>query len=417
MDKIIVKGGKKLSGSVKISGAKNAVLPIMAATLLTKGKSVIHNVPNLRDVRTMANMLRIVGAKVSFQNSTMEIDTTTYDYCEAPYDLVKKMRASIYVLGPLVAKMGNAKVSLPGGCAIGARPINFHLEGMKALGANVELKHGYIVANADRLTGTEIYFDYPSVGATCNIMMAATLAKGKTILKNVAQEPHVVNLADCLIKMGAAISGVGTETIIINGVDELHPCECYTMSDYIETGTYMIAGAITGSNIEITNCDPKQVEAVTAKMRQAGIRIEENQNSINIFSDGNFKAVNVTTLPYPGFPTDMQAQMMALLCLAKGTSIVTDTVWKNRFMHVMELKRLGADIELEDNSAVVNGVESLSGAPVMATDLRASAALVLAGLVAEGETHISRVYHIDRGYEKIEQKLSALGADIERVRE
>ncbi|RMH71661.1 MAG: UDP-N-acetylglucosamine 1-carboxyvinyltransferase [Gemmatimonadetes bacterium] len=415
MDKFIITGGSPLRGELPISGSKNAVLPVMAATLLTKGTTVIHNVPDLVDMRTMAHLLRILGAKVQFEDHRLTIDTTTYDFNEVPYELVKTMRASIYVLGPLLAKMGEAKVSLPGGCSFGPRPIDYHLRGLETLGATVELKHGNIHATCSRLKGTEIYLDFPSVGATCNLMMSAVLAEGTTVLYNCAKEPHIINLGEVLQQMGAKIQGVGTDTIKIEGVAELHPCECSIYADYIELGTFLIAGAITKGDLTLTHCDPMQAEAVINKLRRSGYNMELTPSTVRITCPRLPKAVNVTTMPYPGFPTDMQAQFMALMSVTPGTSMIAETVFQSRFNHAMELNRLGANIHVDEGMAVVYGVDKLSGAPVMASDLRASAALVLAGLVAEGETHISRVYHIDRGYESIETKLNAVGASIQRV--
>ncbi|UCE19626.1 MAG: UDP-N-acetylglucosamine 1-carboxyvinyltransferase [Gemmatimonadota bacterium] len=417
MDAFRIIGGNKLQGTVTISGAKNAALPIMVATLLTSGKSVLRNVPNLRDVATMSKMLRLLGAQVTFEKNVLTVDTSKVNKWEAPYELVKTMRASVYVLGPLLARFGQARVSLPGGCAWGPRPVDLHIKGMQKLGAEVDVEHGYIVARAKRLKGAHIYFDISSVGATGNIMMAATLARGTTRIENAAREPDIVALAFFLRKMGARIEGEGTDTIEIEGVDNLSPQEEEIIPDRIEAGTFMGAAAITGGEVILENCIPEHVNAFTEKLRESGVQIEEGENSMRVKTSRGLQPVHVTTAPYPGFPTDLQAQMMSLLSIAEGTSVITETIFTDRFNHAPELQRLGADITVDENVAVITGVEKLSGAPVMATDIRASAALVLAGLVAEGETTISRVYHIDRGYERIEEKLSSLGANIERMRE
>jgi UDP-N-acetylglucosamine 1-carboxyvinyltransferase len=416
MDKFVINGQNKLNGTVKISGAKNAVLPIMTAALLARGKSVLHNVPHLNDIKMMAHLLRVIGARVDVEAETMSIDSTHCSYFEAPYELVSKMRASIYVLGPLLARFGQAKVSFPGGCAIGTRPVDLHIEAMRQLGAKIDIEHGYILAKTKNLVGTTIEFPKVSVGATANVLMAAVLAKGITILKNAAKEPEIGSLIDFLNKMGAQIKGKDTTVLEITGVPQLQPTKMKMIPDRIETGTFMIAAAITGSEIKITNTVPKLVESLTKKLESAGVKIEQQPDSLHVLPTEKIKAIDISTQPYPDFPTDLQAQFMALMCLAEGTSIIEENIFPDRFMHVAELKRLDADIQVTKNLATIQGVPELSGAPVMATDLRASAALVLAGLAAKGETVISRIYHIDRGYEKIEEKLQALGADIKRVK-
>jgi UDP-N-acetylglucosamine 1-carboxyvinyltransferase len=415
MKTIIINGGKKLKGEVSISGAKNAALPILAAGLLCEGKHRISNVPRLADVATMGKILQNMGVSFERQDSDILIDSTGLNNPEAPYDLVRTMRASVLVLGPLVARMGKARVSLPGGCAIGARPINLHLMGLEKLGARVEIEHGYVLAKAKKLRGAHIYFDTVTVTGTENIMMAAVLAQGETVLENAAREPEVVDLANALVQMGARIEGAGTDIIRIQGVETLRPLSYTVMPDRIETGTFVIAAAITNGSLLIKNCFPGHLEAVLAKVMEAGAEITTDDGTIRVAGPRRIKPVNVTTLEYPGFPTDMQAQFMSLMSLAEGTSVINETIFENRFTHVAELQRMGADIQTEGRSAIVKGVEKLSAAPVMATDLRASASLILAGLAAEGRTVISRIYHLDRGYENIEQKLSALGADIKRV--
>ncbi|MFA5074211.1 MAG: UDP-N-acetylglucosamine 1-carboxyvinyltransferase [Nitrospirota bacterium] len=415
MKTIVIQGGKKLKGDVSISGAKNAALPIIAASLLCEGKHTISNVPVLADVKTLGNILQHMGVRVERSGSDILVDATGITKPEAPYDLVRTMRASVLVLGPLVARMGKARVSLPGGCAIGARPINLHLMGLEKMGASVGIEHGYVVAKAKKLRGAHIYFDTITVTGTENIMMAAVLAKGETILENAAREPEVVDLANALIGMGARIEGAGTDLIRIQGVDSLQPMQHTVMPDRIETGTFVIAAAITNGSIRIQNCNPGHLEAVLAKVSEAGADITIKENSIHVSGSRMIKPVDIKTLEYPGFPTDMQAQFMSLMSLAEGTSVLHETIFENRFTHVAELRRMGADIQTEGRSAVVKGVSRLSGAPVMATDLRASASLILAGLAAEGVTVISRIYHLDRGYENIEQKLSGLGADIKRM--
>ncbi|MDO9576440.1 MAG: UDP-N-acetylglucosamine 1-carboxyvinyltransferase [Candidatus Cloacimonadales bacterium] len=416
MDKFIINGGKKLSGIVEISGAKNAILPIMAAALLAKGKSVLHNVPHLIDIKMMAHVMRVIGARIDFEGDTMEIDATHASYCEAPYELVSKMRASIYVMGPLLARFGSARVSFPGGCAIGTRPVDLHLKAMEALGANIEIEHGYILANAPKMHGSEIHFEKVSVGATANTLMAAVLTKGETNIFNAAIEPEIGSLIDFLNLMGAKIDGKDTTHLKIIGVNKLKPAEMTMIPDRIEAGTFVIAGAITNSPITVSNCQPAHIGILLDKMKVAGFDFEIGENSLKVIPSETINPVNIQTQPYPLFPTDLQAQFLALMTLANGTSIIEETIFPDRFMHVSELNRLDANIVLNKNIATVNGVKSLSGAEVMATDLRASATLVLAGLAAQGQTTISRIYHIDRGYERIEEKLNNLGADIKRVK-
>ncbi len=417
MDKIVVEGGQRLTGEVEISGAKNAILPVLAATLLTTGVNKISGAPKVRDVNTMVRLLADLGARVEKdEGGEIHLDSTNINNHSAPYELVSTMRASCLVLGPLLARLGRAKVSLPGGCAIGARPIDLHMKGLEAMGAKLKLEKGYIDGSVDKLRGTQFYFDTVTVTGTANLMMAAVLAEGETVLENVAKEPEVVFLADLLNQAGAKIEGQGTDIMTIQGVTSLRPLECKILPDRIEAGTYMIAGAITQGDVLVKNCEPKHLEALTLKLISAGVGVEVHEDSVRVFCDGKPKGVNIKTRPHPGFPTDFQAQFMALMTLAEGQSIITEDVFENRFMHVAELNRMGAHIELEGRAAVVNGVARLSGAPLMATDLRASASLVLAALSAEGESVISRVYHIDRGYEEIEKKLSQLGAKIRRVK-
>lgn len=416
MDKFIINGGKKLSGTVKISGAKNAILPIMAATLLAKGKSVLHNVPRLNDIKMMAHVMRVIGARIDFESNTMEIDATHASFCEAPYELVSKMRASIYVMGPLLARFGKAKVSFPGGCAIGTRPVDLHLLAMEALNAEIAVEHGYIFATSKKLKGGNITFPKISVGATANALMAAVLAKGETNIYNAAIEPEIGSLIDFLNLMGAKISGKNSDHLQIKGVKELKPAEMEMIPDRIEAGTFVIAGAITKSSITIENCIPVHIQILLEKLKETGCKFEINENSIIVIPVKNILPTNIQTQPYPLFPTDLQAQFLALMTLANGTSIIEDTIFPDRFMHVAELNRLDADIMMNKNIATIKGVTSLSGAEVMATDLRASAALVLAGLAATGQTTISRIYHIDRGYERIEEKLRNLGAEIKRIK-
>ncbi|MBI4373105.1 MAG: UDP-N-acetylglucosamine 1-carboxyvinyltransferase [Candidatus Omnitrophica bacterium] len=422
MDKIVVRGGKKLKGEVIISGAKNAVLPIMAAALLGDGTSRIENVPNLRDVATMVKLLRVLGARVNYENQTVEIKPSNHLKSVAPYHLVSTMRASVCVLGPILGRLGRAEVSLPGGCIIGARPIDLHLKGLEALGADITIEHGYVKANAPRgLRGADIYLGGSygsSVLATANVMMAAVLAQGTTYIENAACEPELVDLAEFLVKMGAKIKGFGSHLIEIQGVRKLHGATHNVISDRIEAGTFMVAGAMTrGSDVTIRNCNPEHSHALLDKLRQAGIIVSKAKDSVRIRRNGLLRPIEVTTLPYPGFPTDLQAQVMALATITPGISVITEKIYPDRFIHVSELNRMGSKVFLEGSSAIVHGVDHLSGAPVMASDLRASAALVLAGLAAEGPTEVHRVYHLDRGYERIEEKLSALGASIKRVKE
>ena len=417
MEKMIIEGGYRLVGEVPVSGAKNAALPLFAACLLVEDWMTLRNVPALADIRTISRLLRMMGVKTEGDSGTVRLNAAGIHSCEAPYNLVKTMRASVLVLGPLVAKWKRARVSLPGGCAIGARPINLHLKGLEAMGAKVELKHGYVEASADRLKGAEIYFDISTVTGTENLMMAAALAEGRTVLKNSAREPEVVELALALKKMGAKIEGEGTDVVLIEGVKELHPVEYPIIPDRIEAGTFMVAAGITQGNVKLLNCNLSHMEAVTAKLKEAGLEISPEGEGVKVIGPVNIKPVDVKTLPYPGFPTDMQAQIMALMCLASGLSVITETVFENRFMHVSEMKRMGADIRVEGKNAIVRGLTHLTGAPVMATDLRASASLVLAGLAGEGATEVSRIYHLDRGYEKLDQKLTKLGARIRRAQE
>lgn len=417
MDKIIIEGGRALKGHVSISGAKNASLPLMASTLLNGGKNILRNIPDLVDIKTMGILLSHLGAEIERKGDILIINTMNIKNCEAPYELVRTMRASVLVLGPLVARYGRARVSLPGGCAIGARPVDLHLKGLHALGADIEIRHGYIEASCKRLRGNVINLDIPTVTGTENIMMAAVLAEGRTIINNAAKEPEVIELAKALQAMGARISGAGDETIIIDGVPELRPIDYAVMPDRIEAGTFMVAAAITGGDIRILNAPVQFMTAVVDKLRESGVEIIEEDHAVRVIGKDEIRSVDVKTAPYPGFPTDMQAQIMALMCISKGISVIRETIFENRFMHVSELRRMGADIKLEGNCAIVRGVRKLSGAPVMATDLRASASLILAGLVAEGRTEVLRVYHLDRGYERIEEKMASLGAKIWRVRE
>lgn len=415
MDKIVIQGGKPLKGDVQISGAKNAALPILAAALLTEGVNTFHNIPDLVDIKTIKKLLAGMGAQIEGEQ-TVKIGTENITNHTAPYELVKTMRASILVLGPLVARAGRARVSLPGGCAIGARPVNLHIKALQALGAEVELNSGYIEARAKKLKGTDIYFDIPTVTGTENVMMAATLAEGTTVLNNAACEPEVVNLAEVLQGMGAKISGAGTDVITIEGVSSLHATEASIIPDRIEAGTFMIAAGMTQGEINVKGCNPQHLESLINKLRETGMKITPIKNGLKVSGGKKINSVDIKTLPYPGFPTDLQAQMMAYMTIAGGLSVITETVFENRFMHVSELLRMGADIVIQGNNAIVRGVPKLRGAPVMATDLRASASLILAALVAEGTSEISRIYHIDRGYESIEKKFSALGADIQRVK-
>lgn len=415
MDKIIIQGGNELHGEVPISGAKNAALPILASSLLVEGWNTFHNIPDLVDIRTVRKLLKSLGVKTEGEPPTVRVNADQINNCEASYDLVKTMRASILVLGPLVARMGEARVSLPGGCAIGARPVNLHIKALQDLGASVELKDGYVEAKAKRLKGTTIYFDITTVTGTENIMMAATLAEGTTVLKNAAREPEVINLAEVLNSMGARVSGAGTDMIVIEGVERLHPVEAGVIPDRIEAGTFMIAAGITGGDVKVMGCNPAHLDALATKLRAAGMTISLIDGGIRARGKKTITSVDVKTLPYPGFPTDLQAQIMTMMSVAGGLSVITETVFENRFMHVGELMRMGADILIQGNCAIVKGVPRLRGAQAMATDLRASASLILAGLAAEGKTEISRVYHIDRGYQDIEKKFSLLGAQIRRV--
>ena len=418
MEKLIVKGGNRLVGAVKTSGAKNAVLPIIAASILGTTPSHLDEVPMLEDVHTISEVLKCLGLAVecSPEKNVLDIDSTEITSYEAPYELVRTTRASFLVMGPLLARIGKARISMPGGCAIGARPIDIHLKGFEALGVKIEQGHGYIEASApEGLKGTSIYFDFPSVGATENIMMAASLAEGTTILENAAEEPEIVDLANYLNKMGAKIRGAGTDTIRIEGVDKLHGADYTIIPDRIEAGTYMIAAAMTGGDIVVENVLPEHQKPLIAKLREAGAVVEEDIDKVRVIGKNQLKAVSIKTLPYPGFPTDMQAQMMAMMVIAEGRSKVTETVFENRFMHVVELNRMGAQISTEGRSAVIDGPCKLTGCDVRATDLRAGAAMILAGLVAEGTTRIGDLHHIDRGYENIVAKLKNLGADIERV--
>lgn len=419
MEKLIVKGGTRLEGTIPISGCKNAVLPIaVAAAILGDGVSVLHNVPDLTDVNTLRAVLEGLGATTKLKNSTLYIEPINHLEYEAPYELVRKMRASIYVLGPLVAKLGKAKVSFPGGCAIGPRPIDLHIRGLEHLGAEVTVQRGYIYAQAERLTGTEMYLmgQYgPSVGATANIMMAATLAEGTTVIRGAAREPHVSDLAHFLNAMGADIEGIGTSVLTIQGVKHLRGTEHTVISDDIEAGTFMVAGAITKGDVYVQGITEQQLPAISETLVEAGVALDWDANGVRVTTPGEIRGIDVTTAPFPGFPTDMQAQIMGLLCLATGTSVISENVHTDRFIHAAELNRMGADIMLDGSKAVINGVRNLSGAPVMASDLRAGAVLVAAGMAAAGETVVSRVYHIDRGYESLEQKLNAVGANITRV--
>jgi UDP-N-acetylglucosamine 1-carboxyvinyltransferase len=415
MDKFVIKGPTKLQGDVKISGAKNAVLPLMAASLLAAGESTIANVPNLRDVRTMIKLLEILGAQVHFGRSSLTIDTTRAEGIEAPYDLVRTMRASIYALGPLLAARGKAKVSMPGGCAWGPRPIDLHLMAIERLGARISLEHGYINAAAKRLKGAEIVFPISSVGATANALMASALAKGTTIIRNAALEPEITELEKAIVSGGAEIGGIGTSTLTIEGTDHFKPFNHRVIPDRIEAGTFAAAAVISGGDIRLLNCEPTHLDAVLGALKNCGAEIETGADSLRVKGPKRVQAGHVVTREYPGFPTDMQAQITAVLSRADGISTVKDTIYADRFTHVPELRRFGADIRIDGNLAVINGVSKFQGAPVMATDIRASSALILAGMIAEGKTEMLRVYHIDRGYEQIEKKLRALGADIRRV--
>ena len=417
MNKLLIQGGSTLNGQVRISGAKNAVLPILAGTLLCEGTAIVENVPHLHDVTTTVELLGAMGVQVSIDEKlSIEVDSSTIESCVAPYELVKTMRSSILVLGPLLARFGHAEVSLPGGCAIGSRPVNLHIKGLQDMGADIEVKNGFIHARCERLKGARLVLDMVTVTGTENLMMAATLADGTTIIENAAREPEVVDLANFLIAMGAKIEGAGTDKITIEGVEKLQGSRYRVLPDRIETGTYLVAAAITGGKIMVKDTAPDLIDSVIDKLREAGADVEVGDDWISLDMHGKRpKAVNIRTAPYPAFPTDMQAQFVALNAIAEGTSTVVETVFENRFMHVQELQRMGADIEVEGNTAIIRGVEKLSGAPIMATDLRASASLILAGLIADGETEVQRIYHIDRGYEIIEEKLALLGAKIQRI--
>jgi UDP-N-acetylglucosamine 1-carboxyvinyltransferase len=415
LQKIIIQGGVPLVGEVQISGAKNAVLPLLFATLLAAGQSEICNVPDLRDIDTAVALLNILGAPTERSGDCCQVDATTIQSVEAPYDLVRTMRASVLVLGPLLARCGHARVSLPGGCAIGARPIDQHLKGFEALGATITLEHGYVEARAERLQGAHIMFDMPTVGGTENLLMATALAEGESIIENAAREPEIVQLAAALTSMGAKIEGAGTARIQIQGVSSLQPLKISVMPDRIEAGTFLIAGAMTRGNLLVRGARQRDQEALVQKMLEAGVEIVVEADGLRVIGPERLRPVDIRTSAFPGFPTDMQAQFMAMMALAEGTSRVSENVFENRFMHVCELQRLGADISIDGHSAIIHGVKQLHGAPVMATDLRASACLILAGLAAENTTEVSRIYHLDRGYERIEQKLAQLGACIKRV--
>ncbi|MHC0019011.1 UDP-N-acetylglucosamine 1-carboxyvinyltransferase [Acinetobacter pittii] len=417
MDKFLITGGVKLEGEVRISGAKNAALPLLAATILADSPITITNVPNLKDVNTLVKLIGGLGVTISYENDTVKADTSTLDNQFAPYELVKTMRASILVLGPLLARYGNAKVSLPGGCAIGSRPVDQHLKALEALGAHIEVENGYVHASVEgRLKGGEVVFDMVTVGGTENILMAAALADGVTTIRNAAREPEITDLAQMLIKMGAKIEGLDTDTLVVTGVESLHGCEYAVVADRIETGSYLAAAAITGGRVKTTHTDPALLESVLDKFEEMGAEVTRGDDWIELDMLGKRpKAVSFRTLPHPEFPTDMQAQLMAVNAIGRGFATISETIFENRFMHVPELSRMGANIQVEGHDAVVTGVETLQAAPVMATDLRASFSLVLAALVAEGDTLIDRIYHIDRGYEHVEEKLQGLGAKIKRV--
>ena len=416
MDKLLIHGGRRLNGEVRISGAKNAALPILCASLLVPGTFRIDNVPALQDVDTTLKLLERMGVRSVREAGGVTLDASSVTHLEAAYDLVKTMRASILVLGPLVARFGEARVSLPGGCAIGQRPVDQHIKGLQLLGAEIEIEHGYVVARAKRLRGARIVTDMVTVTGTENLMMAAVLAEGETVIENAAREPEVVDLALALNALGARIRGAGTDRIVIEGVNALHGGSHRVMSDRIEAGTFLCAVAAAGGELRLTGCQPDTLDATLDKLREAGLRIETGSDWVSASMTGRPRAFNLRTAPYPGLATDMQAQLMAVNCVAEGTSVITETIFENRFMHVQELSRLGADIDAQGNTAVVRGVPGLSGAIVMATDLRASAGLVIAGLVAQGDTLVDRIYHLDRGYERMERKLASVGASIERVR-
>ncbi len=417
MDKLVIEGGNRLEGVVPISGAKNAVLPLMAATLVASGQYRLSNVPDLRDVHTMVELLKELGVSVSFKNEVLEIDTQPLSSNKAPYKLVKKMRASVLVLGPLLARTGEASVPLPGGCAIGTRPIDLHLSGLEAMGADVEVDHGDVRAQVDQLKGTEIYLDFPSVGATENLMMAAARAEGTTIIENAAREPEINCLGEFLSKIGSDVQDAGQDRVEIRGSDNGQGVKHEVIGDRIEAGTFLIAGAITGGELTVEDVNPDHLRSVLDKLKQAGYEVDTNeQNTITLDDGKEFpNPVDIVTMPYPGFPTDMQAQSMALMTMANGSSTIKETIFEDRFMHVLELERFGADIKIDGNTVTVHGVDKLSGAPVMATDLRASAALVIGALAAEGRSEIRRIYHLDRGYEGLEEKLRDVGATIRRA--
>lgn len=417
MDKIIIKGGHRLSGTVSASGSKNAGLPLMAASLLAGGVYNFTNVPDINDIQTMAGLLRIMGAEVAFQDHIMQIDTTHCSSFEAPYELVKTMRASIYVLGPLLARFGKARVSFPGGCALGARPIDLHLKGFQKLGAKIDIEHGYISACAKELHGNEIIFEKKSVGATANILMAAVLAEGTTTIQNASLEPEIVSLEKFLIKMGANIEGVGTDSITVHGSSSLNPADESLIPDRIEVATLLLAGAITRGRVTVNSCQPEHLGIVIEKLREIGFKCEIDANTITITDQSKKNPIEISTNPYPGFPTDLHPPFTALLCTIKGKSFIDENIFSDRFMYISELQRLGADVILRGNRIVINGGKKLTGAPVMMSDIRAGAALILAALAARGESSISRVYHLDRGYENLEKKLAALGADITRITE
>lgn len=416
MDKIVIDGGRPLKGRVRISGAKNAALPILISALLTEGWNTYTNVPDLKDIQSTLHLLTNLGARIEIDKDTVRIDAGGLCKHEAPYDLVRKMRASVLVLGPLLARLKKARVSLPGGCAIGARPINLHLKGLARLGASIELKHGYVEASAESLKGNEIYFDIATVTGTENLMMAAVLAEGTTVLRNAAREPEIVAFADVLNQMGAKIEGAGTSIITVQGVSALKPVSVKIIPDRIEAGTFMVAAALTKGDVTLTDCEPGDLEAVMHKLKLTGAAIKVEDKCIRVVGTDQIASVDVKTLPYPGFPTDMQAQFMVLMSVAGGLSIISETIFENRFIHVSELQRMGADITISGDTALVKGIPHLSGAPVMATDLRASASLVLAGLIARNTTEVHRVYHLDRGYEALENKFARLGAAIKRVK-
>jgi UDP-N-acetylglucosamine 1-carboxyvinyltransferase len=416
VEKIVIEGGVRLKGNVLIDGSKNAALPIMAASILSPGENLISNTPCLKDITTMGNLLTRLGINFQAEDNRLFLQTDSINSIEAPYELVKTMRASVLVLGPLLARMGEAKVSLPGGCTIGARPINLHLMGLKKMGAEITLSEGYIKVRAKRLKGASIYFDVPTVTGTENLMMAATLADGVTVIENAACEPEVIDLANALISIGADIHGAGTSVIEIKGVSTLKPLDYSIIPDRIEAGTFLVAAGMTRGEIKIKGCNPAYIEAVIGKLREIGLQICHERDGLTVKGPDRLTAVDVKTMPYPGFPTDMQAQFMALMSISEGTSLIEENIFENRFMHVAEMRRMGADIKVEGATATVKGVKSLKGAPVMATDLRASASLILAALAAKGTTVVDRVYHLDRGYEKIEEKLKLLGAKIRRIK-